>query len=302
VRAERLADVADLVVAMSLEAVRGNPSVLDPAVAAAKPVAGQVESAARIRALLDGSRLSVPGGAESVQDPISFRVVPQVHGAFREVVRFARAAVDGELAASDDNPLVVVADGRMISNGNFHPMLLALAVDAVRPALAHLGQLSDRRTGRVWDGMVSDPEAFTPTGLERLAGTGSPLLRYAGAARYAELRTIAGPATLDVGPLDLGVEDHATNAPLAARRTQEALALAEDILAVELLTATASLALEPDVVQRMGPATRAVHDLVGETLGAMAPGTPEADRHAVIRRRLVDGELGGGIGAHVSVQ
>ena len=226
-RAERLADAADLVAAMSMEAMRGNPSIIDPAAAAAKPVPGQQVTAARLRRLLEGSRLATSDGAASVQDPLSFRVVPQVHGAYRETVRFAAVSVDQELAAMDDNPLVSIAEDRMISNGNFHPMLLALAIDAVRPALTHVAQLSDRRTGQIWDDLAGDQNAFTPAAIEEMSRFGSPLLRYAGAARLAELRTLASPATLDVPVLDRGVEDHATNAPLAVRRTAEALELAE---------------------------------------------------------------------------
>jgi len=271
---------------MSLEAARGNLSIVEPAVAAAKPVPGQTVAARRIREYLAGSDLCGGDEPQSVQDPLSFRVAPQVHGAFREVVAFARHAVEGELAAMDDNPLVSIDDGRMISNGNFHPMLLALAVDSVRPALTHVGQVSDRRAGQLWDRIASDPEAFTPIGFDRLSQWGSPLVRYAGAARAAELRGLAGPATLDVGVLDLSVEDHATNAPLAARRTDEALGVAEDVLTVELLTATAAVGWRSEIRDRMAPRTRAGLDLVAATLGALGSGPTTQTLHAATRALL----------------
>jgi histidine ammonia-lyase len=289
-RARGLADAADLVVALSLEAARGNPSIVDAVVAAAKPVPGQALVAERIRRFLEGSGLSVAGGAESVQDPLSFRVAPQVHGAFREVVAFAAASVDTELAAMDDNPLVSIAEDRMISNGNFHPMLLALAVDAIRPALAHVGQLSDRRTGQLWDRLAEDTGAFTAEAFERMSRYGSPLLRYGGAARAAELRTLAAPTTLDVAPVDLGVEDHATNAPLAVRRTDEALDVAEDVLAVELLTATAMVGSQDEIRARMGPRTRAALEVVASTLATLGPGASAAAVHAAARD-LLEGPL-----------
>jgi histidine ammonia-lyase len=289
-RARVLGDTADLIVAVSLEAARGNPSVVDAVVATAKPVPGQAVAAARIRRYLEGSRLSVAVGSGSVQDALSFRVAPQVHGAFREVLTFATASVDTELAAMDDNPVVSIAEDRMISNGNFHPMLLALAVDAMRPALAHVGQLSDRRTGQIWDRLAGDTGAFSAEAFERMARYGSPLLRYSGAARTAELRTLAGPATLDVGPVDLGVEDHATNAPLAVRRTDEALAVAEDVLTVELLTATAVLGSHEDTRGRMSPRTRAAFELVASTLEALGPGAGSAAVHSAARE-LLDGSL-----------
>jgi histidine ammonia-lyase len=285
-RARRLADAADLVVAMSLEATQANLSILQGVVAAAKPVHGQAVAASRINALLDGSRLCTDD-APSVQDALSFRVAPQVLGAFREVVNFAVDAVDGELAAMDDNPLVSIAEDRMISNGNFHPILMALAIDAVRPALAHVGQLSDRRTGQLWDRLASDPAAFTPEGSERLSRYGSPLLRWSGAARSAELRTLADPATLDVGPLDLGVEDHSTNAPLAVRRTDEALGVAEDILTVELLTATAVVGWRDEIRDRMGPRTRGALDVVADALAALGPGASGERIHSTVRGLLL---------------
>jgi histidine ammonia-lyase len=222
----------------------------------------------------------------SVQDPLSFRVAPQVHGAFREVVRFAEEAVSGELAAMDDNPLVAIDEDRMISNGNFHPMLLALAVDTIRPALAHVAQLADRRAGQLWDRLVSDPESFTPDGLRRLRRWGSPLGRYSGAARAAELRTLAGPATLDVPVLDLNVEDHATNAPLAARRTDDALDVAEDVLTVELLTATASVGWRDEIREQMGPRTTAALEFVRETLAAAGEDASNDVQHRAVRALL----------------
>jgi histidine ammonia-lyase len=149
-RAARLAGAADLVVAATMETLGANPSIIDPAVAAAKPIAGQVDAAAHLRRLLRGSSIVAPDAVHSVQDALSVRVVPQAHGAFRELGRFAHEAVEAELASMDDNPLVVVDEGRMISNGNFHPMLMALAFDALRPAIAHVGQLSDRRMNQLW--------------------------------------------------------------------------------------------------------------------------------------------------------
>ena len=280
-RASLLADAADLVAAMSMEASSANPSMVDPIVAAAKPVAGQWVAAERIRRLLDGSRLADGAAGASVQDPLSFRVTPQVHGAYRETVRFATEAVDQELAAMDDNPLVAIDEDRMISNGNFHPMLLALAIDAIRPALVHVGLLSDRRAGQLWDALAGDANAFTPSAIEEMRRFGSPLLRYAGAARMAELRTLASPATLDVPVLDRSVEDHATNAPLAVRRTAEALDLAEAVLAVELLTASSSVGWREGMRVRMAYRTRAMLDRVAAAIAAAGPApTSEAVHHS----------------------
>jgi histidine ammonia-lyase len=284
-RARCSAVLADLVVAISMEAMRSNLSVTDPAVAAAKPVPGQARSAATIRAFLEGSDRCLQGTAASVQDPLSFRVAPQVHGAAREVIRFFADAVEGELAAADDNPLVSVEGGRLISNGNFHPMLMALAADAVRPAIAHIGLLGDHRTGHVWESQLSDPDMATPEGMKAAAeGTGL-LLRYAAAARYTELRALADPITLDVPSLDLGVEDHATNAPLAVRRTDEALDLLEDLVAVEMLAARMVLR-KAGPAQRLGCGTSAALDAMEAAIAAVGARPSAAELHGAVRAAL----------------
>jgi len=234
-RAARVAATADLVAAAKMEALGANPSIIEPAVVGAKPIPGQVDAGAHLRRLLRGSAILEPDAPRSVQDPLSLRVVPQVHGAFRELGRFAHEAVEGELASMDDNPLVVVDEGRMISNGNFHPMLMALAFDALRPAVAHVGVLSDRRMNHLWTRLLAGASMEAITSYGSRPGTGL-LSRYAAAAQYAELRLLAGPATLDVGALDLGVEDHATAAPLTVHRTEQALDVLESILLTELLT------------------------------------------------------------------
>jgi len=229
-RAERVADAADVAAALSMEATAANPSIIHPSVARAKPIPGQAAAADHLRELLEGSGLMRPDAAHSVQDALSFRVVPQVHGALREYVAAARNAVTVELNASDDNPLASAPDQTMISNGNFHPMVLAIAYDALRIAVAQVGQLSERRLAHLWDAFfrqLTGPPG-TAYGLQ---------LRYAAAALFAELKQLAAPGTLDIPPLDLGVEDHATAAPLTVRKTDAALGLLEDLLAIELLLA-----------------------------------------------------------------
>jgi len=284
-RAQRLMRAADVVAAFSLEVMRGNPSIIEPAAAAAKPVLGQAEVAANLRALLHGGAILEPGAPASVQDPLSFRVVPQVHGAARELVRFARAAVEGELAAMDDNPLVVVDERRLISNGNFHPMLMALAFDALRPAIAHVGQISDRRMNHLWTKVFADPGHIFEV-MGQMAAVGSGVMpRYAAGARYAELRQLAQPATLDIAPLDLGQEDHATAAPLTVRRTDEALDALEEILTVELFLARDALLVAPEPL-RLGVGTAAALAALAEACRAFAPATSTADIVAAVRPLL----------------
>ena len=161
-RAARVAEAGDVAVALSMEAIGGNPSIILPAVARAKPFPGQIEAAHHLRHILVGSHLLERGAARSVQDPLSFRVAPQVHGALREYLVFTRRAVEIELNSASDNPLVSVKDQTLISNGNFHPMVLAVAFDALRVAIAHVGQLSERRMSHLWDKFFQLMDAAGP--------------------------------------------------------------------------------------------------------------------------------------------
>ncbi len=288
VRAERSARLADVSLGMSLEAVRGNLSIVDPAVARAKPVPGQQVSASFVRAFLAGSERCKAGAAVSVQDPLSFRVGPQVHGALRETIDHLRGQVDIELSAMDDNPLVDVDSGRMISNGNFHPLAMALASDGLRPALAHVGQLCDRRMNHLWSVVMSSVDMSEMSGFVFRPDLAGLLMRYSAAVRYSELRDIAGPVTLDIAPLDLAVEDHATNAVLAVQRSELALDLLDDILTVELLTSRAVLGSAASAGESLAPGVvKVLAEL--STIDRELSGEPSADVvHAAVKAHLYD--------------
>src|SRR5215212_8517577 len=282
-RAQRAAEAADVAAALSMEATSANPSILHPAVARAKCIPGQALAADHLRDLLAGSVLLQPGGPKSVQDALSFRVVPQVHGALREYVEATRSAVTAELNAAADNPLVSVPDQAVISNGNFHPMVLAIACEALRIALAHVGQLSERRMSHLWDGCM---QQMTGAPTEPLYGL---QLRYPAAALFPELKQLAGPATLDTPPLDLGVEDHNTAAPLSVRKTDAAVGLLEDLLAIELLLARDLLTLTP-TEPHLGTGTDAALRLVTEAITVADP-RPDAV-HRALRDRFPVRQVG----------
>ena len=277
-RAERVAEAADVAVALSMEATGANVSVLHPAVGRAKPIPGQIAAADSLRALLSGSQLLESSAARSVQDALSFRVVPQVHGALREYVTAARNAVAVELNAAADNPLVSVPEQALISNGNFHPMVLVIAFDALRIALAHVGQICERRMAHLWDGffrrMAAGPPPTVTYGLQ---------LRYPAAALFPELKQLAAPASLDTPPQDLGVEDHATSAPLSVRKTDAALGLLEDLLAVELLMARDLLEMAPTPTV-LGTGVVAVLRTIDEVIATADP-FPDAV-HRALRERF----------------
>lgn len=280
-RSARTADAADESAALSIEATLGNPSIFSAAAARAKPYPGQLAAAAHLRELLDGSRLLNAGEARSVQDALSFRVVPQVHGALREFQATAGHAVEMELNSASDNPLADVDSGSVLSTGNFHPMVLAIAFDALRVALVHVGQLSERRMSHLWDAIMAAFSQGRQAPLTGPVATPGIQLRYAGSACYTALRLLAAPATLDSTILDVGVEDHATGAVLSVRKAEEALGLLEDILAIEVLLAADLLSLGPSA--RLGAGTGKVLQLAGE---ATAAAESAAEVHQRLRARF----------------
>jgi len=297
-RIARAAEAADVAVGLSLEATEGNASITLPIVGRAKPYAGQIEAARSIRTALAGSYLFDAGASRSVQDALSFRVAPQVHGALRETMALARHSIEIELNSMSDNPLVSVDDRTMVHNGNFHPIVLAIAFDTLRVALAHVGQLSERRMSHLWDavfenlaasqGDVRDDPMSRVHGRMRQASAFHGLsLRYPAAAIFSELKQLAAPATLDSSPLDIGTEDHATDAPLSVRKAEEAVALLEDLIVIELLMARDLLATVR-VARDLGAATGEALRMVDETIDATLPEPSPSDIHRSLRTAMFD--------------
>ncbi|HEY3613266.1 MAG TPA: aromatic amino acid ammonia-lyase [Gaiellales bacterium] len=273
----RLAVLADLACALSLEAARGNPSPFDDAAARAKEIPGQVASADAIRALLEGSYLNDPATVLSVQDPLSFRVAAQVNGAYREQVGAAAHSVRVELNAIGDNPMVLIERDTMLSNGNFQPMQLTLAFDALRTGAAHVGMISERRMNKLTTIRFSDPSLMLARLDDEQLAEQSPrraLVQYAAASLLAELKHLTAPVSIHLPPLDLDVEDHGTVAPSVVFTTRRALELLDTILTCEVQIAIDLM--DAQGVPVLGAGTRAVYDRVRASWDGMPPNAPPA--------------------------
>lgn len=293
-RLRSLLALGDLVVATSMEAMQANPSIVDAAVAAARHSAGQETTSEAIRRALAGSVRTGPDADLSVQDPLSYRVVPQVHGACRDLLAFSASALGDELNAAADNPLVDLGSGRVISNGNFHAMNVALAAEALRIAVAHVGLLSERRMGHLWDAAISsfgspgtggDGPPLEDTAPPALAGLG---LRYPAAASYTRLRHLAHPVTLDVPSLDLAVEDHAPNTAEAITMLDVAAGILEELFVVEALIGLALLGPGADR-DDLGEGTRRFVGTIDDVLTRVPNGALPHEVHgsvAEVLRRL----------------
>jgi histidine ammonia-lyase len=283
---EKAGLLADAVGALSLEAISANLEPFDAEVAAAKPFPGQLDAAARIRDCLDGSELvGRMRPSASVQDPLSFRVMPQVHGALREHVAFARRAVEIELQSVSDNPMVSLERDILLSNGNFQPLVLALSFETVRLALAHVAILSERRINRLrYEGLDTQP----PTGRRRRF----PFRPYHGpsvhaaAASLAEIKHLATPVTLSSSILHADAEDHATMAPLAVMLTRSLLQRVESMLAIEALMAVDVLG-DRDSEPGLGRGTRDVYERVRAAAAAVGNDASAAAMCEAVRSRLL---------------
>ncbi len=260
VRARRLAAVADLACALSLEALQGSRTSFLPAIHRSRPLEGQRESAANIWLLLEGSAIiESHRWCDKVQDAYSLRCAPQVHGACRDLLDYVGATVAVELNAATDNPLVLVEERQIVSNGNFHGQPLAFALDALAIAVAELASISERRIERLVNPSLSDglpPFLVTSGGLN----SGFMIPQYVAAALVSENKVLAHPASVDSIPTSAGQEDHVSMGNAAGLKAIGVLDNAERTLAIELLAGAQAVEflapLEP------GKGVRATHDAV----------------------------------------
>jgi histidine ammonia-lyase len=270
--AQRLQLTADVVAAMSVEALRGSRTPFDPRIHAARPHPGQVASAARIFALTEGS-----GIAEShvlcdrVQDAYSLRCAAQVHGACADAVDYLRRVLDVELNAGTDNPLVFAEDEAVLSGGNFHGEPLALALDTAAIGLSELGSISERRLFRMLTGFLSDLPPF----LTRHSGldSGYMLLQYTAAALVTDNQLLAMPASVHSLPTSADQEDHNSMGWHSAQRARQVAANVETILALEALAAAQGI----DLLAPLKPAR-----LTAEARAAVRDKVPVLDHDRVL--------------------
>ncbi len=266
--AERLARLADIAAALSLEALRGTAAAFDERIHRVRPVPGQLAVASNMRRLLADSQISAPGKCARTQDAYSLRCIPQVHGAVREILGFVRRLLEIEINSATDNPLIFAEDEAVISGGNFHGEPIALSMDSLALGLTELANISDRRTARLVDPHLSG----LPSSLSEHAALGCSfgILQIVTASLASENRALAHPASADNIPTAGNQEDHVSMGPVAARKARDIARNLEQVLAIEFLCAAQGL------------------DFVGPHLSA----TGVRRAHQIVRSRVawLDGE------------
>jgi histidine ammonia-lyase len=262
--ARGLLDALETAAALDLEAFAANLGILDPAVAESRPYPGLRRSLERLRALLEGSSLWEDGAARNLQDPLTFRGIPQVLGAARDALAYALRQLAVELNSSHSNPLVVATEGRILSVSNVDPVPLAAAVDFVRIALAPALTSANERLMK----LLQAPFSGLSDGLAAGRGheDGLAELGNAGQALAAEARLLAQPVSFELASTTQaeGIEDRITLLPLGARRLAEMVALGEGIVAAELVVAAQALDLRRP--ETLGRGTERVFGLVRERI------------------------------------
>ena len=237
-RALVLKKEADILAAMSLEALQGSAAPFDKRIHRIRPHPGQIGVAENIRKLLEHSEImDSHRDCGKVQDPYCLRCVPQVHGASHDALAYAANTLEIELNSVTDNPLVF-DNGDIISGGNFHGQPLALAMDFAAIALAELGSISERRTYLLLEGHDGLPKLLMKdTGVN----SGFMIPQYTAAALVSENKILCHPASVDSIPTSLGQEDHVSMGSISALKLLSVLHNVEWVLAVEFLTAAQAL-------------------------------------------------------------
>jgi histidine ammonia-lyase len=283
------AKLADVVGAMSLEALKGTPRAFDERIQAVRPHPGQAVSARNLRRLLQGSGIvESHRDCGKVQDAYSLRCMPQVHGATRDALEYARRVLEIEAASATDNPLVFPSENEMISGGNFHGQPVALALDFAGIAVAELANISERRIEQMVNPHLSSglPAFLSPqSGLN----SGYMMAQVTAAALVSENKILAHPASVDSIPSSAGREDHVSMGVHAADKLARIVDNVRNVLSIEFLCAAQGVDLRAPF--RPNPALSAAHQALRDKVPHLETDRPVHTDVAAVRSLLDDGSL-----------
>ena len=289
VRARRLAAAADIACAQSVDALQGSRESFLPKIHELRPLRGQGASAANILALLESSAIiESHRWCDRVQDAYSLRCAAQVHGASRDLLDYVAYTTEVELNAATDNPLVLVDEDVMLSNGNFHGQPLGFALDALAIAVAELGSISERRTERLVNPTLSEglPAFLAPDGG---LNSGFMILQYVAASLVSENKALAHPASVDSIPTSAGQEDHVSMGNASGLKAWQVLANAERVVAIELLAG--AQAVEFHAPLRPGVGGRAAREAVRSLSPRLEEDRPLSDDIESVAAAIRDGSV-----------
>ena len=298
--AEDAARLADIIGAMSLEALKGTPRAFDPRIHAVRPHPGQATSARNlVRLLADSGIVASHKDCGKVQDAYSLRCMPQVHGASRDALGYARQVLEREASSATDNPLVFADTDEMISGGNFHGQPVALALDFAGIAAAELANIAERRIEQLVNPHLSSglPAFLTPdSGLN----SGYMMAQVTAAALVSENKILAHPASVDSIPSSAGREDHVSMGVHAADKLARIVDNVRHALSIELLCAAQGVDLRAP--HRPGPALAAAHDALRAHVPKLGTDRPVYRDLVKVRALLDDGSIVNAVRKHMELE
>ncbi len=298
-RAINLALTSDVAACLSLEALHGTDRAYDARVHALRPHPRQIDCASFLRRLLAGSRFLRADDPNNVQDPYTLRCVPQVHGAVRDAIAYARWVIDIELNTVNDNPIILVDDETdaidVVSAGNFHGEPVALAMDYAALGLTELGNMSERRCARLVD--ADSNGGILPMFLTERGGLESGLMmaQYTAAALASENKVLAHPASADTIPTSANVEDHVSMGATAVRQAEQVLTNVETIVAIELMLAAQGVDFRRRALglgaEALGQGTAVAYHLIRERVPFLADDVALSPHLEAVRRLVREGTI-----------
>ena len=296
-RAERFSQTADIAGCLSLEALNGTDLAFDERIHNLRPYPRQIECAGYLRSLLKGSEFTREHESLNVQDAYTLRCIPQVHGAVRDAIAYARWVFEIELNAVTDNPLIFIDDKdeiTVLSGGNFHGEPLAIAMDYLAFSVAELGNISERRIMRLTD-ECSNTHAL-PAFLTKEGGlnSGFMILQYTAAALATENKVLAHPASVDTIPTSANVEDHVSMGATAAIKLRGVLDNVERILAIELMSAAQGVDFRKQVIgaeKKLGEGTRRAYAVIREHIPFIESDTVMYEYMETMRQLVEEGKV-----------
>jgi len=308
--ARLLCRVADIAGCLSLEALHGTEMAYDNRIHQLRAYPRQLNCAAYLRALLDGSeftryhvKASIDASVKThdsanVQDAYTLRCIPQVHGAVRDAVAYNRWVIEIELNSVTDNPLIFIDDETdeitVLSGGNFHGEPLAIAMDLLGIAMTELGNISERRTMRLTD--EASNAHVLPAFLTKHGGlnSGFMLVQYTAAALATENKILAHPASVDTIPTSANVEDHVSMGCTAGLKARQINENVERILAIELISAAQGIDFRKEVLganAKLGKGTQPVYDLIREHVPFLEEDTVMYPHIEAVRKLIASAEI-----------
>jgi histidine ammonia-lyase len=298
-RARLLSRTSDIAGCLSLEALHGTPLAFDDRIQQLRPFPRQLNCAAYLRELLQGSEFTrPPDDPTNVQDAYTLRCIPQVHGAIRDAIAYARWVIEIELNAVTDNPLIFIDDeteaATVLAGGNFHGEPLAIAMDYLGLAMTEMGNISERRLMRLTD--EASNAHVLPAFLTKKGGlnSGFMITQYTAAALAAENKVLAHPASADTIPTSANVEDHVSMGCTAALQVRQINDNVAYILALELMAAAQGIDFRKQALgqqARLGQGTQPAYDLIRRQVPFVENDTLLYPYVEAIRKLIAAGQL-----------